>query len=123
MTAWQSIYEALLASPGDTATMLVLADALEDEGRDKLAAAYRWAAERGRWPFERLGRRKSQDEMNKVWDWDLESRENAAPERSRLPRDLYDALRRLEKRKYSDVNQAFVLLANVLSGHKEFAPC
>lgn len=112
------IYLRLLEMPGDAETMKVLADALGDQGESKLATAYRWAAERGRWPFERADRRSVKDKAFRelrVHDWDMEGREVPVPESARLPMELCRIIRRIPDRHYGDVNQAFFLLGEALA--------
>jgi hypothetical protein len=109
------IYENLLTRPGDAPTMLVLSDALEDEGEMALAAAYRWAALHGKWPFLRHELRL----QGPVYDWDRVGRELPpsdvpVPESAQLSLDIYKAIKQLPHREYGDVNRAFVLLARVL---------
>jgi hypothetical protein len=129
MTTSERIYRRLLDTPGDRDAMLVLADAMDDEGHDHLAAAYRWAAERGKWPFVRFAspsdvRREMCSERGKaIYDWDSESRRiNVAPAESKLPVELFERIRFMQVRRYGDVNQAFVLLANALAGNREYQP-
>jgi hypothetical protein len=129
MTTSERIYRRLLDTPGDRDAMLVLADALDDEGHDRLAAAYRWAAGRGKWPFRRFAaptdvRREMCSEVGEaIYDWDSESRvRNVAPADSKLPVELFERIRFMQFRRYGDVNQAFALLANALAGNKEYQP-
>lgn len=122
-----AVYQRLLTEPGNADCMAVLADALEEAGDTQLAVAYRWAARRGRWPFERMARyprpancpQEHAQANGRVYDWDGEGRDVPVPEECRLPRHLYRAMRNLPDREYSDVNQAFVLLARVLAQEGE----
>ncbi len=112
----RAVYRNLLTHPGDPAIMQVFADVLTDCGMDDLAYAYRWAAERGRWPFVRTERDSNPpwNDTRKVYDW---SRQHwgSVPEACRLPVPLYRIIKfKLKEKRYGGVNRAFVLLARGL---------
>ncbi len=113
-----AVYADLLDHAGDVAQMLVLSDALEEEGHLELAQAYRWAAERGMWPFQRREYPWVND-APLVWDWDVVDRQwperpPGVPDCAKLPRKLYQAIKRLPNRRYGTVHDAFVLLGRGL---------
>jgi hypothetical protein len=127
----RAIFRRLVASLGDRPTMCVLADALEDAGAPRLARAYRWAAEHGKWPFRRTCRKRSVGYVGfdrKVYDWDRDYPAGPAvtvPSSACLPRPIYRAVVDGPKgRRYGGIHRAFVLLANALeaAGHAA-APC
>lgn|SRR5678809_720639 len=70
------IYTGFGKEPESMLTLLVLADALEEEGQDSLSAAYRWAAYGSEsipvyWPWPRMDREsKEYDEIfnRRVWN-------------------------------------------------------
>jgi hypothetical protein len=130
------VFKSLLASGGDSSTMLALADLLEEVDENDLAFAYRYAAKFGHWPFRRRilttltpGKAvKHLDAENwgqfghrEVWDWEADrefhkrTRSSVDP-RSWLHRALYHAIRGipLEAKKYGGIHRAFVLLAQGL---------
>lgn len=101
--------------------MLVFADLLEEAGATELAAAYRWAHKRGKWPchigdgpmFRRTGGKIKRE----IYDWDSVKKKSApVPNHSRLPHKLYVAICKLpnEQKRYGSINRAFVLLARGL---------
>lgn len=51
MTTLRSLFESVYRNPKGVEERLVLADFLEESGRDELAMAYRWAALHGVSPF------------------------------------------------------------------------
>lgn len=112
----RSIYERMIQEE-DRDALPILADALDDEGFSELANAYRWAWKNSKWPFPRTEHKT----QIVVYDWDLDHREVlAAPPHCRLPRELYNSMRVLKERRYGNIAQAFVLLANVLAGYKTY---
>lgn len=106
----EAIYQRLLENPGDTETMLVLSDAIKEQGNEKLGESYRWAAVRKKWPFTRTLFNTGET----IYDWDAEGRDVPVPDSARLPRAMYDAIKRMPDKKYGGVNDAFVLLSKVL---------
>jgi hypothetical protein len=123
----RSLYRSLLESvhktptddrgaTADKAIMLVFADALEDDLEEiELAAAYRWAAHNGKWPFRRRRSKLLPDHLT-VYDWDRIGRANKSPETARIPRPLFDCICSMpdDTKRYGGINRAFVLLARAL---------
>ncbi len=106
----------------DPTTMLILSDALKEEGDHDTAEALIWAAEYGKFPFKLRGWTNKQmfplGEVVEVWDWEGEHRERITleqvPLRSRIPKKWYDIMRMIEGRHYGDVLQAFRLLGQAM---------
>lgn len=119
----KEIYRRLLLHPGDREGMWVLANALEQIGHGDLADAYRWAAFAGKWPFVKTLRdpKRVMDRSRErtFFDWDGLHRINpTVPPHARLPKEIFDAIKRLKDRRYGDVNMAFVVLARALCSLK-----
>lgn len=110
------IYEELLEKPGNAHTMRILADVLDEEGQEDLATAFRYAADRGLWPFERWDRRSEFGTLEgNVYDWESDKRNaEGVKECSRLPHSLWKAILNMKDKKYGSVWDAFVLLARAL---------
>lgn len=122
MSDLQRVYRELIRSEGAKLEMFAFADLLEEAG-DSAHAAYRWAAERDRWPFRLL---VYHDELHSCleealyfWDWESEGRANTLPAVAQLdPRcllsdKLYMYMRNKnaqEKRLYSTAKREFLSL-------------
>lgn len=110
------IFSELLDKPQDKTLMRILADALEDMNDLELATAYRWAADNFKWPAIFEGR----NNIGKVYDWDVEGRSSSMSyrpdaEHYKLPKELYDTIRRLPDKEYGEIVQAFRLLGRGLA--------
>jgi hypothetical protein len=120
----RSVFRSLVKSPQDWALMMILADALEDVGAEDLAAAYRWAASRKKWPFQCTGHRfpGTGEYGRKVYDWDSDSltrSNNNVLEHARLPHEMYKVMANPhglpgQSKKYGGIHRAFVLLARTM---------
>jgi hypothetical protein len=101
-------YRALLKNPGDTLTMLAVADLLEEEGNESLARAYRWAAENRKWPVKLTTKRPP--------DWFHEEYEgNDAPVSARLPDYIWNAVRDdCDPYDFGTVSKVFKIIARGL---------
>lgn len=111
----EAVYRKMIDLPEpDFEAMLVLADALEEDGDDKLSHAYRWAAENRKFPWLRQSR-GSRDPGN-VYDWDRADRVMGItlPQHCLLPVKLYSAIRDMKDKKYGSIDDAFFLLARAL---------
>jgi hypothetical protein len=120
------IYENLKLHPCDKEIMLVLADALDEEGNQSLSNAYRWAAVNNRWPFERIVSSKNEDKEVKILDWEsieryknnvnIYSRIKNTPIYALIPHELWKVIKDtpLTDKVYGGIHEAFVLLAMAL---------
>jgi len=124
----RKLFRTLLASPGSKTVMLVLADALEDDGKVELAEAYRWAAMRHKWPHRLTGqgpkglyvsKSLKADQTWHLYDWTrwVPRKKRGSrhwEERSMLPKPLLGAIFRQNGRRYGGVHRAFMILARAL---------
>ena len=117
------LQNAVAAAPHDSAPKLVYADWLDEHGEPVLAAAYRWAGERGLHPFQRHARKSPEgwgwDEGELVWDWDREGKMVDVPDTCRLPISVWRAIMRLPDRVYGTVDDAFMLLGRALAAEEQ----
>lgn len=130
----RNLYRELLRNPANRNTMKVLADALEDAGHPEVACAYRWAADRGRWPFKRYGKgtdglthfSRTDLRPRQVYDWNVvltvdNPLTRKVPEAAWLEKHLVRVIKNLSGRRYGGVHRAFILLARALEGICESA--
>lgn len=123
----RSLYRNLLGDPANPVTMKLLADALDDAGYPEVSHAYRWAADRGRWPFRRLGKGPdgfvhfNQIDLRPrlVYDWNVILPDDnplagKVPEGAWLEKPLVLAIREWKERRYGGVHRAFIILAHAL---------
>lgn len=106
----------------------IFADALEEQGKEALARAYRYARSKDLWPFTRthytnLSLTPFRSKGRLIYDWDVEGRKleplnGFAPSYAWLPVRLYNLIKRLPDRRYGGVSRAFVLLARGLQAWK-----
>lgn len=110
------LYREVLANPYDFVAKMVLADYLEENGRDKLAIAFRWAARHGRKPqrgtvWNAFGRRMG-------WYWEAEGPSSTRRTTAQLPIWLYARLPAPSLRMQTQ-SCAYRRLAVALDGAKE----
>jgi len=88
------LWDGVVEKPEDAARLLILADWLDDRGRDPdLSAGLRWCAKHRKWPgpypVDRLGPR---DDRRRVhWDWEVGHR-FLNPPAHLLPTSLWQKL-------------------------------
>jgi hypothetical protein len=119
----RAVFRHLKRHPADRASMYAYSDALEECGHGVLAAAYRWAADNGKWPFRRYGRGVrgtmygDDDTRRLVYDWNksiTNGPDPNLPESCQLSLNLVLAVWDDKDRCYGGVHRAFVILANAL---------
>lgn len=115
MTPEEQFIAAIIASPDDHTPKLMFADWLDEDGQDKLAAAYRWCGEKRKHP--------TFYPIYNEWSWFNKSR-NPLDSPAMLPGFLFDRIAKHNKTgHYYELNSpTFNAAIQAIADHLEPVP-